>query len=91
MEKLIEMLAELEGDASLKSTEGDYLYNEDHPLCIPISNIATDLFITYDGDCDWDMMDRLESNGFRIIPIERDSFGWLIGGICTKKGIICYG
>ena len=31
-----------------------------------------------------------EDNGIKVKPLESDSFGWVTGGVCTKKGIIVF-
>jgi hypothetical protein len=33
----------------------------------------------------------LKQNGFKVFPLEKDSFGWLIGAVTTNKGIITFG
>jgi hypothetical protein len=33
----------------------------------------------------------MKNSNYDVFPIERDRFGWLIGGIQTSKGIIAYG
>lgn len=33
----------------------------------------------------------LTRSGYEVFPLERDSFGWLVGGIRTPKGIVSFG
>lgn len=85
METLIELLKKLEEDASLNHDQNDILMDEE------VEILANELLITKEGYCNWDNIDILRSSGFGVIPIEQDSFGWLVGGILTNKGIITYG
>ncbi len=85
MDTLLLLLKQIEDDSSVTTTPDDILPNRE------IEDIANRVLITDDGECDWDAIDILKQNGFRVIPIERDRFGWIIGGILTKKGIITYG
>lgn len=42
----------------------------------------------------WDMIDEFLDNGYSVFAIEKDSFGWLIGGVQKKEGserIITFG
>lgn len=56
-----------------------------------VENLANKFLITNEGKCHGDNIELLEDYGFDVYPIERDSFGWLIGGIKTSKGVIMYG
>ena len=33
----------------------------------------------------WEMMAEFEKNGYKVVCHERDSFGWLIGGVRQKS------
>ena len=33
----------------------------------------------------WDMMDEFRRHGYRVDPVERDSFGWLIGAVQDNR------
>lgn len=33
----------------------------------------------------WDMVDEYKRRGYRVFPVERDSFGWLIGAVEDNK------
>jgi hypothetical protein len=86
MQKLITLLLKLEN--SIVSC--DYLQNE-IPIVNKIVNLANQLLITNQGQCNSKNMSILENYNFNIFPIEVDSFGWLIAGINTNKGVIIYG
>jgi hypothetical protein len=88
MQKLIKLLLKLENDNSIVSC--DYLQNE-IPIINKIRNLANELLITNRGQCNYKNMSILENYNFNIFPIEVDSFGWLIAGINTNKGVIIYG
>lgn len=43
---------------------------------------------------DWDMMDEFSDHGYHVFAVERDSFGWLIGGVRRENDFsrtICFG
>jgi hypothetical protein len=70
--------------------ESEYL-SEPTELISEISDLACELFITNSGKCNGDTIAEAGKHGINIFPVEQDRFGWLIGGIGTKKGIITYG
>ena len=49
---------------------------------------AAVLFVTQEGRCNIENILEARRLGVDVIPLEQDRFGWLIGGIVTKKGII---
>jgi hypothetical protein len=89
-ERLIELLKQIEDNADIEDYKGDI---------IPATNImvqeasytADQLLISSHGDVNWDMIDVLNKDGYYVFPLERDRFGWLVGGIATKKGTIAFG
>ena len=85
MEELLHRLQQFESDTSVPDSESDFVKNVD------IEAAACSVLIDEDGQCHWDCIRLLETAGFSVIPIEKDSFGWLIGEILTTKGIITYG
>jgi hypothetical protein len=89
MEHLIILLKALESDETL--TPVDDCITVYHPLVEEISGLAEDILITSNGFCNWGNIETLKGKGYGVFPLERDSFGWLIGGISTSKGIIAYG
>lgn len=88
MQKLIKLLLKLENDNSIVSC--NYLQDK-IPIVNKIINLANELLITNEGQCNSKNMSILENYNFNIFPIEVDSFGWLIAGIHTNKGVIIYG
>jgi hypothetical protein len=56
-----------------------------------VSPLATDALVTGDGRCNWSAISEVKNNGFDVFPLERDSFGWLVGGIKTRRGIVAFG
>jgi DNA-binding transcriptional MocR family regulator len=88
IQTLLKMLTTVENDNSIK--EIDYLQESTTIIC-NIVNLANDLLITDDGKCHYENMSILENNNFNIFPLEMDSFGWLVAGIQTNKGVIVYG
>jgi len=68
----------------------EYL-SEPAELISEISDLACQLFITQSGACNGDAIAEVGNYGISIFPLEQDRFGWLMGGIETKKGIIAYG
>lgn len=89
MDHLINLLKALESDDTLIPVEE--CITEHHPLVEEIVGLADDLLITTNGVCNWTRINMLKNIGYNVFPLERDSFGWLIGGISTSKGIIAYG
>lgn len=85
MDELIQLLKQFEMNVPLTANKYDFISNLD------IEALASHLLINECGECNWMNIDVLEENGFSVIPIEKDSVGWLIGGIVTTKGIITYG
>jgi hypothetical protein len=56
-----------------------------------IVELANKHLITSKGQCNWYNINFLKEKGFNVFPVEQDSFGWMLGGISTSKGIIVYG
>ena len=56
-----------------------------------IIELANKHLITDKGYCNWYNINFLKEKGFNVFPVERDSFGWMLGGISTSKGVIVYG
>jgi len=88
IKNLLTLLVKLERDDSIISS--DYLENS-ISIVNEIVNLADTLLITNEGQCNWKNMSILENHNFTVFPIEVDSFGWLVAGIQTNKGVIIYG
>lgn len=85
MEAFLQLLVAFETNASVHHNETEYIRNRE------IEESACELLVDSNGHCHWSNISIVKSAGFNVIPIERDRFGWVIGGIVTKKGIITYG
>ena len=68
----------------------EYL-THDYPEVREITDLANKYLITDKGECNWYNINSLKSAGLDIFPVEQDSFGWMLGGITTSKGVIVYG
>lgn len=77
MDELLKALQE----ASQLPVEGD----EGSPTALKadqINALACELFINHAGSVNWAQVNEFEKYApCKIIPLEKDSFGWLIGGI----------
>lgn len=89
MELLLELLKQLEEDDTIIPT--DECITVCHPILDQIRDQAVLVLISSNGVCNWKNIDILKANGYGVFALERDSFGWLIGGISTSKGIVAYG
>jgi hypothetical protein len=87
MDEFIELVKDLNNS---DITEKEYL-DEPDVLINKIIDIALVLFIDHNGHVDYDNILEVEKHGISVFPLEQDRFGWLIGGIGTKKGIIPFG
>lgn len=58
-----------------------------------IYNLACEHFITNEGRCNWANINAFERDHpeCKIVPLEKDSFGWLIGGIKYEDKTYSYG
>lgn len=92
MELLVQNLHALEETDLPDGDDSIILHAEDHPLVYVVQGIANDVLIHEDGTPRFESMDMLwNEHGFFVFPGEKDRFGWLIGCIRTKKGIIMFG
>ena len=62
-----------------------------YPEVSEVIDLADKYLIDDQGYCNWENINILKAKGFDVFPVERDSFGWILGGILTSKGIIVYG
>lgn len=88
MDSLVKLIRNLEYDNTIIYSR--YL-SHNIPCVKNISHLACNLLITDEGDCNWKNIEYLKKKGYNVNPIESESFGWLIGGIFTSKGVITYG
>ena len=89
MESLVALIRELE-DSDLQ--ERPYLANTDHPNVSTIAHMLEELFITAGGHMNYDLKDKfMEVYGYELYPVEKDRWGWILGGLQTSKGTIVFG
>lgn len=89
METLVARIKELE-DSDIE--EQRYLAEKDHKLVPVIAAMLDDLFITAGGHMNYDAKYELMADyGYELYPVERDSCGWVLGGLITSKGTIIFG
>lgn len=89
MESFLSLLKTLEEDECIE--ESDFCLSQEIPIVSEISHLADDFLIDGGGRCNWENIHLLEDYGYQVFPLERDNFGWLVGGIQTQKGVIAYG
>jgi len=64
---------------------------ERHQLIQNAVYLAECVLIKDDGERDYNAEIQVEMAGYRVRALEKDGFGWLVGGIETDKGVIAYG
>lgn len=55
-----------------------------------VRSLIDSVFITEKGNPNYHAINIFEDNGIKVKPLESDAFGWVTGGVCTKKGIIVF-
>jgi hypothetical protein len=92
-EELLEVLRKIEdGSILLKYTkEANYTFITSEDPDYDFDGLCCAALIKSDGQHNSFEAQKLKDSGFNVFPLERDSFGWLIGGVKTSKGIISYG
>ena len=88
MNNLIDLLIQIEKDETIHSAD---TLDLNDPLVYTVYTMAQEMLITKDGKCNWENIEQLKVAGYYVFPVERDNFGWVIGGISTNKGVITYG
>jgi hypothetical protein len=95
MERLLKALEELyaiQDNGRVCDYDGK-TYFESNEVTSAVICLCDEKLITEGGRCDWDNIDVLRKNGYRVFAGDRDSFGWLTGCV-QKKGdprILVYG
>jgi len=84
---LVAVLNEIERNDEVRSVDESM----DHPAVVRARSLADDLLISASGDCAWDAISAVRRCGFPVFPVEKDRFGWVIGGIGTRKGVVAFG
>lgn len=87
--ELIESLRALEQKLQDKNLDMDRILPLDDYRSISI--LADCVLIDANGRRNIDAIQTLADAGYEVFPLEKDRFGWLIGGIQTKCGIIVFG
>jgi hypothetical protein len=98
LKELVELIEELDTKSiSLHGSDSYRFRKEDEAECLVKLNrcysIADEMLITSEGQVNWIAVGELTSmnKSLEVFPIEQDRFGWLLGGIRTKKGLITFG
>ena len=82
---LIKILRKIDEDTTIN---GEMIRNADHKLVQTAIKLANE-YLT--GDENFGNIITLREAGFRVFAVEQDRFGWLIGGIRLKRGILHFG
>ena len=88
MERLVSLLGEVNA-SDIESRE--VLNNSHHPAVPLIRELLCDLLISENGTLNWAIKEELDRQKIWVYPVERDSFGWVLGAVDTKKGAITFG
>jgi hypothetical protein len=88
MERLVCLLNEVNAS---DMTPRQYLEAEHHSAVPLIKSLLEMEMITEGGHLNWDKKDELAEAGFRLVPIEQDNWGWIIGAVVTDLGMITFG
>lgn len=88
MERLVYLLNEVNtSDISPRQ-----FLDDNHHSAVPlIRSLLEELMITPRGHLDWDKKDELHDHGFELVPIEQDRWGWILGAVVTRVGMITFG
>lgn len=90
LDLLLALLKKIEDNKNIKDY-GENVILSDNPAVTEAIHIAEDVLITGMGGVNWGAVNVLSQHGYGVFPMEQDSFGWLIGGIATSKGILVFG
>jgi hypothetical protein len=88
MERLVYLLNEVNVS---DMTPRQYLEMGHHSAVPLIKSLLEMEMITEGGNLNWDKKDELAAHGFRLVPIEQDNWGWIIGAVVTDVGMITFG
>lgn len=99
LERLIEVLREIESSKEITKVIPDEIMGEDgsySPSDLPelvqeAEYLANHVLFDKVGQCAWGNHRKLKTAGFNVTAGESDSFGWVTGVIHTTKGRIVYG
>ena len=88
------LCAMLDEETSLQSDEVTLLpaeFQEDAKLYFELDSLCNQELIASNGDCNWGAHRVLGAQGYRVVPGEQDSFGWLTGIIIANNFRFSYG
>ena len=91
IEKLDQLMVEMKDAVT---TQSDYLTDEENSTSKikELSTQASGIFIDDVGQSAYTtFLAAYSANKYRIVPGERDNFGWITGVVITPKGRIVYG
>ena len=86
MEELLETLERLyaeQNNAEVHPKDGWTYFKDNNELYQKVISLCCEHLITANGGCNWDNINILRNNGYRVFAGDRDSFGWLTG--CVQK------
>jgi hypothetical protein len=87
---LINLLKRIEDNNKIKDYGDDIILSDSQDVTEAIFSAET-VLINAMGAVNWEAVDMLKQHGYNVFPMERDSFGWITGGISTNKGILMFG
>lgn len=90
VDNLVDALRALERTSGITFVKDDYIARN-NPIVLEATDLAERTLITPSGECDWDAIEALQHHGYDAFAVERDGFGWMVGGIVTRVGILTYG
>lgn len=96
MKTMLKALEDLyHGNALTEEDEYDkkLYFSERDGFVLELQSMCCEFLICDDGTCNWNNINILRRNGYRVFSGERDSFGWLTGCIQKRgdKRILVYG
>ena len=93
METLLKSLEELYSNENDIFIEEDFIGFQDSELHSRILSLCNELLIVNNGGCNWENIEIVRDNGYRVFGGEKDGFGWLTGCIrkVNDKRVIVFG
>lgn len=89
--KALEAQGSMPDEIVTPGTDPQDEHTSPHLLVEACQALADECLITDEGNINVVAMRDLHSHGYHVFCAERDSFGWLRGGITTAVGTIYYG
>jgi len=86
MNELVKLLNQIEADTSIE----DIKTSKENPLVKKAVSVANRV-LAIPPKPSVEIIMKMQKAGYVVYPGERDSFGWVIGCIETKKGTIVFG